>query len=370
MIKKHIPPLLFLVVVLAVPSPCGSRVDGQEPNVELKQKYHETFNGPASKYPTWGLYGPQSKNGVKFEAEGVRVQLPAGVEGQRPSLGVATRIAVKGDFRITARYEILQEPLAEEVGKGSTRLTMDVVLSPPHHDAVTLSRRVVPRAGKQFFPWISLWDADMSKAVQRNLPSMPASAMKGRLRIERTGTNIACLSAEENDDEFALVSAAPFSRDDVNEVRLVATNSGASAALDVRFRDIEIQAERIAKPPSPLEFTPPPKDYAQEYRQSFKRSGALPTGWDLVGPFAENCVLCEPAGLRINLPPRLGRQTRGYGHQDRLRRPGRFRHLPHLRDPGRAECQQLGHGRYAPESWCLERNATHQRRHDQPWHRH
>ena len=60
--------------------------------------------------------------------------------------------------------------------------------------------------------------------------------------------------------------------------------------LDVRFRDIEIRAENFAKPPTaplPVEFAPPQKDYAQEYRQSFQGSAALPAGWDFVGPFAE-----------------------------------------------------------------------------------
>src|SRR5262249_37516450 len=126
MIETRIPPVLLLVVGLAVPFPWDGRAVGQEPTAELKESYHETFNGPASKYPAWGLYGPQARSAVKFEAEGIHVQLPAGVEGQRPAQGVATRITLKGDFRITARYEILQEPTAEEVGKAPTRLTMDV----------------------------------------------------------------------------------------------------------------------------------------------------------------------------------------------------------------------------------------------------
>jgi hypothetical protein len=320
MIVKRIPPVLLVVVGLAVLFPGGGRAVGQERKVELKETYHETFNGPESKYPAWGLYGPQAKSAVKFEPEGIRVQLPAGAEVQRPALGVATRVSMKGDFQITARYEILQEPKAEEVGKSPTQLTMDVVLAAPHNDAATLSRRVVPRAGKQFFAWLSLWDADGGKSVPRGVRSMPAKATKGRLRIERTGTNVAYLFAEGDDDQFTRVSTAPFSAGDVAEVRLVATTSGAMAALDGRFHDIEIRGEKIAKPPTaPLtaEFTPPPKDYAQEYRQSFNGAKTLPAGWDFMGPFAESCIYLEAAGLRINLPsgwegerPRTGIKSR------------------------------------------------------------
>ncbi len=309
MTKNRIPAVLLVVVGLS----CGGHAVGQEKKVELKESYTESFAGPASKHPAWGLYGPQAKSTVKFEPEGLRIQLPAGVEGQRPANGVTTRIGVKGDFQVTARYEILQEPAPED-GKSPTRLTMDVVFAPPHYDAATLSRRVV-RAGKQSFAWMSLWDADAGKAVSRSLTSVPAKAMTGRLRIERTGTNIAYSFGEADDDTFTRVSVAPFSTDDVAEVRLIAATSGATASLDVRFKEIEVRGEKITKAaaaPQPADFAPPAKDYAQEYRQSFTKM-ALPAGWELVGPAAEDCVRFEPAGLRINLPAGWGGERQGTG---------------------------------------------------------
>lgn len=44
----------------------------------------------------------------------------------------------------------------------------------------------------------------------------------------------------------------------------------------------------------------PPKDYAQEYRETFK-SGVKPTDWEFAGPRAEECVRFESGGARITL---------------------------------------------------------------------
>jgi hypothetical protein len=145
---------------------------------------------------------------------------------------------------------------------------------------------------------------------------MPAKAMKGRLRIERTGTNVAYFFAEEDDEQFTRAGTAPFSADDLAEVRLVAINNVPMAALDVRYRDIEIRAAKIVKSATaspPVVITPPQKDYAQEYKQSFKGAAALPAGWGFVGPFAENCVRVDPAGLNINLASGWGGERPGTG---------------------------------------------------------
>jgi hypothetical protein len=309
MMPKSVLSVLLIAVVHFV---LGERALGQ---AELKEQYRDTFNGPASKYPGWGLHGAQAANNVKFEPEGLRIQLPAGFEGQRPAAGVATRVTVKGDFQITTGYEILQEPSVEEVGTGQTRLTMDVVLAQPHNDAATLSRRVVPRAGKQVYPWMWVWEPNAGKSMQRKTSSVPAKAATGRLRIERTGKDLVYLLADGDGKDFARVGAGPFSTDDVVEVRLVATTGGTKAGLDVRFHDIEIRAESMAKPPTaptPTEIKPPQKDYAQEYTQPFK-GVALPAGWIFEGPFADNCVHFEPAGMRINLPLGWGDERQATG---------------------------------------------------------
>src|SRR5438552_1974744 len=112
---------LDVAVALAAFLALIGRAFGQDDQINLKEKYHESFTGSAEKHPAWGLYGQNAATFVKFEPQGLRFNLPAGFEGARPSIGVTTRVSVKGDFRITASFEILQEPEAAAIGKGQTR---------------------------------------------------------------------------------------------------------------------------------------------------------------------------------------------------------------------------------------------------------
>ena len=51
----------------------------------------------------------------------------------------------------------------------------------------------------------------------------------------------------------------------------------------------------------------------QEYYQSFKNGVGMPAGWQLRGPEPEQGIHCEPAGLRLTLPPGKPPQESGAG---------------------------------------------------------
>ena len=54
------------------------------------------------------LLGAGAAQFVKYEADGLRIALPAG-KSQRPT-GVVTTFGLSGDFDVSAGYEILHEP--------------------------------------------------------------------------------------------------------------------------------------------------------------------------------------------------------------------------------------------------------------------
>src|SRR5947209_2889421 len=61
------------------------------------------------------ITGPNAVNWVKAEEKGVRVKLPAEKSKKYDTVGVAARFGIKGDFEVTARYEII------EIGRASCR---------------------------------------------------------------------------------------------------------------------------------------------------------------------------------------------------------------------------------------------------------
>lgn len=269
---------------------------GQEPDKKFAREYQHAFKAEPPNPADIRKMGPGNAECVKFEPEGLRITLPAGVAGTRPGTGVATGFGVGGDFEITVRYEILQEPEPEDAAD-QTRVALVVVLDKPNPNQylASLNRRVVPGDGAQYFSWLTLGPADTGK---RHLRARPTQAKSGRLRLARDGNDLSYLAAE-GDSAFKLLDKFPLGPEDVKEVRIVGSTGGEKAALDVRVRDLRVRAAALLKPPELLAPTP---EYAKEYYHSFKGNPAKAPGWDFHGPDAVECVRFEREGLRISMP--------------------------------------------------------------------
>src|SRR5436309_12619625 len=76
----------------------------QEPKAEYAKEYYQAFKGPPANAQDFKVFGPDNEQCVKFEPEGLRITLPAGHPGTRPSTGVATAFGMKGDFEVTIGF--------------------------------------------------------------------------------------------------------------------------------------------------------------------------------------------------------------------------------------------------------------------------
>jgi hypothetical protein len=167
-------------------------------------------------------------------------------------------------------------------------------------DQAALNRRVAGKGGTQYYPWLNIHGKD------RGQPT-PTQAKSGRLRLVRTGAELAFWAAAGDDDELKLLFTEPFGAEDIRGINVVGSTGSAAAALDVRFSELRIRAEaapvKTAPPPASAskEANPPAREYAQKYAQSFQGQ-AKPERWDYTGPFADRCVHFERTGLRIALP--------------------------------------------------------------------
>ena len=160
---------------------------GQEPDKagpELKAKFYQDFLCGDPNNPN---LRPVRDANFRWEAGGARVTMPAGA-GVQPTAGVAANFKIKGDFEITASYEVLKaEKPTEGYGVG---VSLFVAIDPDALDAVSLARRVGIKGGIYFF-------SDRMKGNDdHKMATRPSKAPVGKLRVKRVGAMVRFYVAE------------------------------------------------------------------------------------------------------------------------------------------------------------------------------
>ncbi len=244
----------FLAAIVVAISIASAQDDGQRKK-GLLQQIESSLKGEGEKRPEWKFVGPNSNNVVKFEPEGLRIKLPTGTPKERPNTGLSTGVHIKGDFEISASYEILDEQESVEKGAKSTAVQLIVNVEDPPNTRAVVARRVHAKGGMQFSTWSNLQPFKL----------FPATTPTGRLRIVRTGDTITFSRSEEGDGKFMMLSTDKFTASDVVDVKLACTTGGADAKIDARFTDLRIRganlsntkAAKLPEPAAPEEAAPP-----------------------------------------------------------------------------------------------------------------
>lgn len=189
----------------------------------------------------FAMNGPDANQCVKFEPTGLRISLPTGYPGSRPSTGLGINQRARGDFDIIVGFELLREPAPADSKGDQTRITLEAILDTPHWDMATVSRRVTSKEGKRWTSWLSLWDVAAAKSKYRE-ESFSTTAMKGRLRLVRTGPLITYYASEGRDHEWIRLCQYPFGLEDLRAIGLVASTGEPGVSFDVRLTDLSIKA--------------------------------------------------------------------------------------------------------------------------------
>jgi hypothetical protein len=208
---------------------------------EPQTEFEHSLKGSSASAPGFRFIGPDAGKCVRFEPEGLRITLPLGYPGERPHTGLSTGIAVKGDFEITVRYEVLQEPEPEAAGRRATPLNLLLVLDQEQWSVAGLSRRMAGGRGPQYTTWTSIWTPEAQK-TKGHFRAFPATGKTGRLRFVRQGSALSYYVAEGAAPEFTFLHETPFSDQDLKDVRVIAFTGGPEAAFDVRVNDLHIRA--------------------------------------------------------------------------------------------------------------------------------
>ncbi|MCI0684302.1 MAG: DUF1583 domain-containing protein [Gemmataceae bacterium] len=235
----------FALVGMTLIAHAQEPVDGKG----LQQRHVWTFKGNPSKPADLTLLGPDAKNCVTFEDEGLRITLPAGWKGDRPGTGVQADLRLQGDFAIWMSFEILKEPARADAGKISTRLSLGISKDTAKKDRATNSRSVTGSRGSVFVTWASLWNNETGK---NQMPSnvFPTKARTGKLRLVRSGDQLFYHAAEGSDGEWQSLTGYRFGEEDVINVRITAATGGDKAELDVRITEWHVDSIALGRRPT------------------------------------------------------------------------------------------------------------------------
>jgi hypothetical protein len=297
---------------------------GQEPERKYAAEFHHLFTGAPPKADDLKKVGPENDQRVQFAADGLRINLPAGVAKTRAGIGILSGFGVRGDFEITVRYEILQEPEPKDAGP-QTRFAVTLRLDRPNPDQfmANINRRVAEKEGTQYVAWLNLAPGDAGK---RHMRVAATKAKSGQLRLVRTGPDLAYLVSEGDEATFKEVATFPLGADDLKDVRVIGFLGGEKASLDVRVHELHIRADGFIRPTPKVaeEIVVPQKDYAQEYYHSFKGNPKKPAGWDYHGPANLETVRFESEGLHLALPDGWNGERPGTGIETKFGVHGDF----------------------------------------------
>jgi cell division septation protein DedD len=232
-----------------------SLLPAQEPK-EHAWKYHEPFQGKPRQAKDFELLGAGAADYVKYEKDGVRIALPAGKS--RPVTGVATTFGLSGDFDVSVRYEILQEPEPADAGTPNIGTRISLSVKTDAASEVAIRRKVTPKDPVFILTWRTMRPEGEAKSLSKG-GMFPVKEKKGRLRLERKGAEVTYYQSEGDDKEFKLLTTFAFVADDVKAVQLFGDTSSPKAALEVRFTDLHIAAKAmVPKAPAPNKRPPEP----------------------------------------------------------------------------------------------------------------
>lgn len=214
---------------------------------EYAQDFHHDFRGQPLP-PTLALM-PWKHTALRIDKDGGRITLAKDRKDLR-QFGVISTFPVKGDFEITAAYDIAHaDAPAEGYGVG---VTLFIQKADPSKDGSGIYRLVKPKGVQQIH-----WDcANTPPGQTRDYSThrVPCDATILRMRITRKQSTLSYWWAPGLEgDDFREIGAAEFGVEDVKSVTLNATTGGKPAELDARFLDLRIRSsdKSLAMPDSP-----------------------------------------------------------------------------------------------------------------------
>lgn len=223
--------IVAIAVMAAVGLLGGTRAGGEEFQYDLR--------GGVADQPVLVPVGSGAEQALRGDGQGLRITLAAN-RPQMDPVGVRTRFGLRGDFEITATCQMGKtDRPTKGIGAGA-RLYLR--FDSANRDLVSLSRVVRVKEGDSFLAYHV--DTPRGGKQRDKFRVAEAKSLAARLRLVRTGETLSYQVAEDQGD-FQEIQSVDVGPGDVLDVWLTATTGGDRCAVDVRWGELRIVAEKL-----------------------------------------------------------------------------------------------------------------------------
>lgn len=214
------------------------------------EEFRQSFLGGESGEPMLTLTSPDGAKYAKATPEGYLFSLPA-TPTPLPPVGLLTQFRARGDFEISASYEIVEiDPPASGYGSGVSLFVMC-----GSREGATVARFSFPKKGEVIAT--DRMTPNGVKGDKHDVKTTTARSQSGKLQLVREGRTLKYLMAE-GDGDLQEVRREDFVKSDLATIRLAADTGLSTGKLVVRFKDLAVRAKA-------LPLGPATESEAQEY---------------------------------------------------------------------------------------------------------
>ena len=228
---EHLRPVVVAQAPQAAPR---IKIAPPERLIDLTEFYQD-LRGSKSPLPPLAVFGVKANLVTHPDDRGFHVALAANPE-QTDRIGLDLRARFRGDFEITAAYEIL---LADQpkVGHG-VGVTLLIDLDGPTGETLELLRAARVNEGQAYGCARITVDPE-GKAKYEHLWN-PTTSKAGHLRITRKGTEVVYSAREGGAEEFKDLARMKCGDDDIKRVRFAAFMGVTPNSVDVFLKDLQV----------------------------------------------------------------------------------------------------------------------------------
>jgi hypothetical protein len=202
---------------------------------------YEDFRGAGPLPPTLVLHPVQGTR-VGRDEEGLRITAPA---NGPPTGGVnlVLRLDLKGDFEITAGYELLAvDPPRDGHGVG---FHLEFTTATARRANCSVSR--ITRVNEGDVYWFARMTTDDDGHDQYEQNHVETTARSGQLRLTRIGPEVTAYAADGPAGAFQKLFDHEIDREDLRTVKLTAFQGWGHNGLDLRMKDLRVRSLNTAE---------------------------------------------------------------------------------------------------------------------------
>jgi len=190
--------------------------------------------------PALSRFGPNADQAIASEPGGLRITLPSGRQ-DKAGVGIEPLFGISGDFEITLRYEMLSVD-TPSTGMGAG-IKVWGKIDTDEFQAMTLGHMVSPGGVSGYSAILAREDRRGRRHFQ--VKKLASDAKRGRLRLTRTGSELAFAVAEGEGETFQELQRVKISTGDVLALRTSANSSGDACGASIRLVDLRIRADDL-----------------------------------------------------------------------------------------------------------------------------